>query len=149
MVEGAHVRGRSTFRADEPDRIFNIVKVCPTYHSYFDYYGAFTIHHDWRCWIFSDIPTFRDSKDNPIPNPFYGIKYAYCRLPVQREMDSIEDEHILAKQIEFKTKRNVGKSKFFDDLKLELQQLELWDNQENKPLHATLSRTMEFNLTMN
>ena len=147
MVERAHVRGRTTFRTNEQDRIFNIVNPCPTCHAYFDLYGAFTIHHDWRCWIFSDKPTFRDSNNNPIPNPFHGIKYAYCRRSAQREMNSIEEEHILTKQNEFKTKRNVGKNKYFADLEIELRQLDLWDNQNDRPSHATLSRTMEFNLT--
>jgi len=147
VVEQAHVKGRAAFSENQQDRIFNIVNPCPTCHAYFDLYGAFTIHHEWRCWVFSDMQTFRDSSNKSVPNPFLGIKYAYCKRSVQRYMDSLEDEYIRTKQVEFNVRRNIGKLKFFEELKDELRSLDLWDEQKNKPRHATLTRTLEFNLS--
>lgn len=141
------MKGRAGFKSTELDRIFNIVKICPTCHTYFDLHGAFTLHGEWRCWIFSDKPSFRDSNNFQIPNPFFGIKYAYSRPFVQRNIDSIEDDYIEIKQKEFAPKRSVGAMKFFSELEVELRQEGLWDEVNCKPLHGTLSSKIEFTLS--
>ena len=99
FTESAHIEAKSRFDTSENDRIFNILPICPTCHYYFDTCKAFTLHHEWKCWVFSDKRKYVSSNNITFENPFRSFYYAYPPKFLQRKVNKIKIEQIEANQI--------------------------------------------------
>ena len=143
FTESAHVRPKRSFGDDDNHRLFNIVPVCPTCHYYFDEQKAFTLHHEWRCWVFSDIKSYKDSSGDSFPNPFVSFKYAYPPRLYNRHIANLDEDVILQNQHhEFKTLRHATPQEYFRNLTLRLKHREMWDIEKNRPRFQRLENRL-------
>jgi hypothetical protein len=143
ITEGAHIKKRVTFDQQENHRIFNILPICPTCHYFFDVCKAFTIHSEWKCWIFSDIRQFSTSDGVRFENPFSEFDYAFPPRNHQKKMDNIEVEFIEENQRnEFLVQNNGSAERFFEYLRLKLIKKGRWNYDSNKPKMRTLSTNL-------
>lgn len=143
FTESAHVRARRSFDDGHNHRLFNIVPICPTCHYYFDEQKAFTLHHSWRCWVFSDIVSYQDSSGDRFPNPFVSFKYAYPPKLYTRLISNLDENVILQNQHnEFRTLRHSSPHRFFRSLELRLKHRRAWDQERDRPRFQRLENRL-------
>ena len=140
----AHIKARRSFEDGENHLIFNILPVCPRCHHIFDTPKGFTLHHEWGCWIFSDLKTLGSSQDNRFPNPFYRFMYAYPP-PIHRgKVSRIDVESIIEnQQQEFVTRDGIPAPQFFQRLESILRGKGLWDEGKGAPKLRMIKQTLE------
>jgi len=142
FAENAHVRARHKFRENEFHMYQNILPICPNCHYFFDK-KAFTLHHDWKCWVFSDFRQFETSSSS-VKNPYRDFLYAYPPEEHTILINQISEQNILSNQDEeFRNNTNKPAKFFFRSLKMRLQAIGRWHKRDNRPKQRFLDTTMK------
>ena len=144
FTEKAHIKSKSRFQKFENDKIFNILPICPRCHYYFDVCKAFTLHHEWKCWVFSDKANFYSTDEILFDNPFSNFIYAYPPRIHQKKINRIDRELIMENQRkEFVVNNAVSPSIYFSDLEIMLRQIGRWDEHNQRPLGRKITSEMK------
>ena len=140
--EKAHMRARHSFKKHEFDKYQNIIPICPVCHYFFDK-KAFTLHHKWKCWIFSDCPTF-SSGVGEIENPYFKVQYVFPAEEHQLLINQLSEENIISNQEnEFMNKSQLPPDFYFKNLKRLLKMQGLWNSMKSRPKLRYLNTNIE------
>ena len=140
------MKSKQSFQDHQNDTLFNILPVCPRCHHFFDEpVKAFTLHHEWRCWVFTDKKSFTASDGNKYPNPFYKFHYAYPPKIHMRKISRINVDKIKENQEnEFENRRGVPAEAYFHELVKILHSQDRWNEDEGVPKPRVLNEKLEF-----
>jgi len=125
--------------------IFNILPICPRCHHFFDAPAkAFTLHHEWHCWVFTDKKSFTASSGESYLNPFYKFYYAYPPPIHMRKISRINVEKIKENQEkEFENRKGVPAEVYFKNVVKILQSQGRWNEDEKVPRPRVLNEKLE------